>query len=54
MSKVPVNGQSRALCYNHVLNHLAVGHNDGMVSIRAVEGLEAGQRDNLIKLDNVI
>jgi WD40 repeat protein len=36
------------------LNHLAVGHNDGTVTIRAVEGLEANKGQELINLDNII
>ena len=54
LSTLPANCQARAISYNHQLNHLAVGHNDGTVSIRLVEGLEAGQGHELIKLDNII
>jgi len=46
--------QSRALAYNYHLNHLAVGHNDGDVSIRQVEGIEeAANGEASVKLDNI-
>jgi len=35
------------------MNHLAVAHNDGAVSIRQVEGIEeAAEGDTNVKLDN--
>jgi WD40 repeat protein len=47
--------QSRALCYNHELNHLAVGHNDGTISIRQVDGIDEACADTEpVELDNVI
>lgn len=45
--------QSRALAYNHVLNHLAVAKNDGHISIRAVES-EQKDANAVISLDNEI
>ena len=50
MSNQHPHCQARALAYQEGLNHLAVGHNDGCVSIRAVsiEGADGG-----IQLDNV-
>ena len=47
--------QARALCYNPQLNHLAVGHNDGCVSIRQVAGIEdaAAGGSHFVKLDEV-
>lgn len=52
MSKRPTHQQSRALAYNSELNHLAVGQNNGAVSIRVVEGLEMDDK-KLIDLDRV-
>ena len=53
-SSMQPHQQSRALAYNFHLNHLAVGHNDGAVSIRQVEGIEeAASGDANVKLDNI-
>ena len=39
MSNQPAHCQARGLAFESSLQHLAVGHNDGCVSIRQIEGL---------------
>ena len=53
-SKYHSSQQSRALAYNHELNHLAVAKNDGEVSIRLIEGSENTAEDAFLSLDNEI
>jgi len=43
LGKFDFKWQSRALAYNHHLNHVAIARNDGSVSIREVEGIEQAQ-----------
>ena len=36
------------------MKHLAVGHNDGCVSIRSVEGIDEADGSEMLRLDNVL
>jgi len=42
------------LAYHEGFKHLAVGHNDGCVSIREISGLEEADGTTLVSLDNLI
>lgn len=53
-SKLHPHQQSRALAFCEELQHLAVGHNDGAVSIRNVDGIDSADGSEIIKLDNIL
>ena len=56
MSKQPAHCQARALAYLASLEHLAVGHNDGVISVRKLQSQEAqdGSGETVYQLDNII
>ena len=54
MSNQPAHCQARGLAFEGSLQHLAVGHNDGCVSIRQVEGLNEHDGSTMIDLNNIV
>ena len=46
--------QARALCFQETMKHLAVGHNDGTVSIRQIDGIDTADGSEMLNLDNII
>lgn len=54
MSNQNPHCQSRSLAFHEGFKHLAVGHNDGCVSIREINGLEEADGTTLVSLDNLV
>ena len=54
MSNQHPNQQARALDFCEQLNHLAVGHNDGYVSVRQVDDISQADGSTELNLSNII
>ena len=46
--------QARAVAFQETLKHLAVGHNDGTVSIRLVDNIDSADDTEMLDLNNII